>query len=93
MNKHHIEQIFKYNETLSKINIDRRKKYEIYNRMLKTPNIKSILLQNEKKINEQKKKVINYLLQDLKKKEKHNNKIYSNLSSVSDISKLTEYLK
>ena len=67
MNQHHIEQIFKYNETLSKINIDRRKKYENYNRMLKTNNTESILLQNEKKINEQK-KVINYLLQEKKKK-------------------------
>ena len=93
MNQDHIKQIFKYNETLSNINIDRRKKYENYNRMLKTNNTKSILIQNEKKINEQKKKVINYLLQDLKKKENNKSKIYSNLSSVSDINKLTEYLK
>ena len=93
MNQDHIKQIFKYNETLSSINTDRKKKYENYNRMLKTTSINSNLIQNEKKINEQKKKVINYLLQDLKKKENNNNKIYSNLSSVSDISKLTEYLK
>ena len=49
MNQDHIEQIFKYNETLSKINIDRRKKYDNYNRMLKTNNTNSNLLQNEKK--------------------------------------------
>ena len=93
MNQDHIKKIFNYNKILSNINTDRKKKYENYNRMLKTTNTKSILLQNEKKINEQKKKVIGYLLQDLKKKEKNNNKIYSSLSSVSDIYKLTEYLK
>ena len=70
MNQDHIKKIFNYNKILSNINTDRKKKYENYNRMLKTTNTKSILLQNEKKINEQKKKVIGYLLQDLKKKKK-----------------------
>ena len=65
MNQDHIEKIYNYNKALSKINTDRKEKYKKYRDMMKTNNTKNILVQNEKKISQEKNKIINILLQDL----------------------------